>query len=285
MSKVSIVIPCYNKELYISEAIESALAQTYKDIEIVIVNDCSGDNSAQIIKEYADKYQQIKFIDFDKNEGVIKARNTAIEAAGGEYILPLDADDTIEPTYVEKAVKILEKNKDIGVVYCKVKFFGEKNGNLNCPEFSENYLLYSSCISSCSMFRKKDFIKCGGDRDYMKDGCEDWDLWLYFYENGYLFYRIPENLLNYRILKNDFTRTVTQKENQKDLWKLMVKNHINLYLNNETFYNRLFKKQKNPINKLKKKIKKLSCIIWVVLVLEVIQIMLLGLYIFSAKGM
>lgn len=285
MSKVSIVIPCYNKELYISDAIESALAQTYKDIEIVVVNDCSGDNSAQIIKEYADKYQQIKFIDFDKNEGVIKARNTAIEAAGGEYILPLDADDTIEPTYVEKAVKILEENKSIGVVYCKVKFFGDASWNLNCPEFSENYLLYSSCISSCSMFRKKDFIKCGGYRDYMKDGCEDWDLWLYFYENGYLFYRIPENLLNYRILKNDFTRTVTQKENQKDLWKLMVKNHINLYLNNETFYNRLFKKQKNPINKPNKKFEKLSGIVRIVLVLEVIQIILLGLYIFSAKGM
>ncbi len=283
MSKVSIVIPCYNKELYISDAIESALAQTYKDIEIVVVNDCSGDNSAQIIKEYADKYEQINFINLDKNEGVVNARNLAIEKASGEYILPLDADDTIEPTYVEKAVKILEENKSIGVVYCKVKFFGDASGNLNCPEFSENYLLYSSCISSCSMFRKKDFIKCGGYRDYMKDGCEDWDLWLYFYENGYLFYRIPENLLNYRILKNDFTRTVTQKENQKDLWKLMVKNHINLYLNNETFYNRLFIKQKNPIKKLKKKIKKLSCIVWAILVLEFIQIALFGIYIFM-KG-
>ena len=280
MSKVSIIIPCYNKELYVSEAIESALAQTFKDIEIVVVNDGSSDNSTEVIKKYEDK---IHFINLDKNEGVVNARKLAIEKASGEYILPLDADDTIEPTYVEKAVKILEENKEIGVVYCKVKFFGDKNGNLTCPEFDEDYFLYHSGVSSSSMFRKKDFIKCGGYRDYMKNGCEDWDLWLYFYENGFKFYRIPENLLNYRKFDDSSSRTTVQKENSKELWALVVRNHLDLYLNNDKIYKTLFEKQKDPIKKLKKKIKKLSCIVWAILVLEIIQIVLFGIYIFM-KG-
>lgn len=282
--KVSIVIPCYNKECYISEAIESALSQTYEDTEIIIVNDASSDNSAEIIESYAKKYKKIIFFENKTNEGVIKTRNFAIGAASGEYILPLDADDTIDPTYVEKAVKILEENKDIGVVYCKVKFFGDREGNLNCPEFSEDYLLYSSCISSCSMFRKKDFVTCGGYRDYMKYGCEDWDLWLYFYEKGFKFCRIPEELLNYRRLDDNLSRTASQMENRETLWKLMVKNHFDLYLNNEKFVNKLFRKTKDPIKRVNKRIRKISQIIWAVLVFEIVQIVALGFYIFVMKG-
>ena len=114
--KVSIIIPCYNQGRFVGEAIQSSLNQTYKNIEIVCVNDCSADNSSEIIKDFAKKYKNILFFDLTENKGVINARNLAIEACRGDYILPLDADDTIEPTYVEKAIQILDK-KQVFYIY------------------------------------------------------------------------------------------------------------------------------------------------------------------------
>ena len=109
--KVSVIIPCYNHGCFVSEAIESALNQTYKNIEVVCVNDASTDNSAEIIQKYADKYNNVIFVNQKTNGGLSHSRNTAIENASGYYILPLDADDKIHPSYVEKAVKIIGNSK------------------------------------------------------------------------------------------------------------------------------------------------------------------------------
>lgn len=244
MSKVSIIIPVYNKGKYVEEAVTSALNQTYKDIELVIIDDCSTDNGYEILKELADKYKKIILLKNEENKGVIYCRNTAIEASTGEYILPLDADDVIEPTYVEKAVEVLNKRPDIGIIYCQYKLIGTKNETFKIPEFNEDYLLFSSSISSCSMFRKKDFIKIGGFKDCIEHGCEDWELWLTFYENGYKFYLINEVMLHYRKIEEN-TRTNIQIKNICHIRKQLIKNHINLYLNSEEFLTRIFEPTKN----------------------------------------
>ena len=131
--KVSLIIPCYNQSKYVEEEINSALSQTYKNTEIICINDGSTDESAQVIENCAKNNQKIIFINRKENKGVVTARNTAIEAATGEYILPLDADDTIEPTYVEKAARILDANPQIGIVYCRAKLFGAQNGEWTLP--------------------------------------------------------------------------------------------------------------------------------------------------------
>lgn len=89
MPEISVIVPCYNQEKYIAECLDSVLAQTFKDYEIIVVNDGSIDNSLEVIKRYADKYDCITVID-QKNAGVVAARNTAIERAKGKYIYPLD---------------------------------------------------------------------------------------------------------------------------------------------------------------------------------------------------
>ena len=109
MKKVSIIIPCYNQENYIKDAILSCFEQTYQNIEIVIVNDGSSDNSAEVINSLIKNRENVIFINNKENFGVVHSRNIAIEKASGEYILPLDGDDKIEPAYVEKAVKILNE--------------------------------------------------------------------------------------------------------------------------------------------------------------------------------
>ena len=234
MTRVSIIITCYNKGQYVADAINSALLQTYEDIEIVCVNDGSSDNSSEIIRTFANKYKNILFFDNQENKGVIFARNMAIDAATGKYIFPLDADDTIDTTYIEKAAKILDENPDIGVVTSEAKIFGAKNKKYRLPEFDKETMLFENCIFSSSMFRKADFIDVGRYKENMAYGCEDWDLWLSFMENNYNVYRIPEVLFNYRVLIEKQRSNFAQEN--KNIWlKNMVKNHIDLYFDSANF--------------------------------------------------
>ena len=152
--RVAIVIPCYNQGEFLKDAIDSALNQTYKNIKIVCVNDCSNDNTFEIMKDYSQKYKNFLFFNLEENKGVVYSRNLAIDSAYCDYVLPLDADDKIESTYVERAVKILNEKPEVGIVYCKARFFGEIDKFWNLPDFDEEQILFNNCIFSCAMFRK-----------------------------------------------------------------------------------------------------------------------------------
>lgn len=113
MARVSIIIPVYNVESYLSKCMESIVSQTFKDIEIICVNDGSTDNSAEILKDYAQKDNRIKVIT-QKNQGQFSARHTGLKNSTGKYILFIDSDDWIDKTLVEKTLKCIEKyNTDV----------------------------------------------------------------------------------------------------------------------------------------------------------------------------
>lgn len=267
LPKVSIIIPCFNQASYVGEAIESALNQTYSNIEIVCVNDGSSDNSSEIIREYADKYKNILFFDETINRGVCYARNLAIKACTGEYILPLDADDKIEPAYVEKAVNVLKEKSEVGIVYCCADFFGVKNKRWKLDEYQKEKIFFENLIFNSAMFRKKDFEKVGGYKECMHVGCEDWDLWLSLIENGAEVYRIDEILFHYR-------RTELKSRTDKafllrlETFKEIFKNHQNWYLNNDEFYRKLFDKNKDAhyASKYQKYKKLWEVFIWISIV-------------------
>src|SRR5688572_30177035 len=146
MTKVSVIIPCYNLGKFLNEAIESVLSQTLRDYEIIVVNDGSTDKETiHIINEL--KNPLIKVVQ-TSNQGLSAARNTGIFFSKGDYILPLDADDKIEPSYLEKAVKVLDENENIGIVYCEAMFFGEENGKWELPEYSLPQILLHNVIFS-----------------------------------------------------------------------------------------------------------------------------------------
>ncbi len=239
MKKVSIIIPCFNKGKYLEEALQSALNQTYENIELVCVDDCSDDNSREIFKQYVRKYKRIIYIENDINKGVVYSRNMAIEAATGEYIFPLDADDIISNDCIECMVNVLEKNPDAGVVYCKMKTFGAKKEKVLCGKFTEEELLYDCVISASSMFRKKDFVKIGGYKECMFHGCEDWELWLNFYERGYKFEFIDKIMIHYRQIKSH-QRTSEQIQHDTAIKYELLKNHLELYKNNKEFISKIF---------------------------------------------
>ncbi len=162
MVKVSIIVPVYNTAKYLSMCIESLINQTLKDIEIILINDGSTDESESIIKKYKDK--RIKYI-FKKNEGIGKTRNLGIEKTNGEYLAFIDSDDYIEPNFCEvmynKAIKdecdivICDYYKDINERLEEVKFASFKDTNLK--ENPEIINLIN--LGPCNKIYKKDLFK------------------------------------------------------------------------------------------------------------------------------
>ncbi len=228
MPTVSVIIPCYNHGGYLDEAVESVLAQTFQNFEIIIVDDGSTDQSTiDLLKGYN---KPKTFVIRTDNQGLASARNNGIKEAKGEYILPLDADDKIGKEYLKKAVKILDENDDIGIVYCESVHFGLKKEPFRLPEYSFNQILEANIIFCSSFFRKKNWEQVGGFNINLVYGWEDWDFWLSIVELGLKVYRIPEVLFFYRLKEGSMVDSMTD-EHEFFMRLHTVMNHKHLYKN------------------------------------------------------
>jgi len=230
MSKVSVIMPCYNDGEYIEESIKSVLVQSYNDIELVIINDGSTDEkTTQIINQLS--HPQIKVL-HTTNIGPAAARNFGIQNSSGKYVLPVDADDKIHPLYVEKCVQELEQNPHIGIVYCYAELFGEQSGKWDLPDYSFEKMLLDNIIFVTSMFRKEDWEAVGGFNEQLVDGMEDYDFWLSILELDREVIQFKEILFYYRIKK--VSRTTKFSDNAE-----VVKNtYRQIYLNHPKFYSK-----------------------------------------------
>lgn len=228
MPKISVIIPCYNLGQYIDEAVESVLNQTYQDFEIVIVNDGSTD---KFTNQKLAKYQKPKTkVITTKNQGVGAARNTAIKNATGEFILPLDADDKIDPTYLEKATLLFEQKKNCKIVYCDTQQFGNKTNKIAYPKFILKSFLVNNCIHVAGMFRKQDFLTAGGYDESMRDGLEDWEFWISMLKKGGVVHKIEEPLLFYRRYETSRQSLLdTNASRNREIRKYITEKHLKLY--------------------------------------------------------
>lgn len=260
MPEISVIIPCYNQEKYIAECLESVFAQTFKDYEIIVINDGSTDNSEEIIKKYMQKHPEIKLIS-QENKGLVAARNTAIAQSSGKYIYPLDADDIIKNKMLEKSYETISKKKG-DIITTRVKLFGKENGEMYLNTPSKYHLVAHNCLVNAALFRKSDFEKSGGYDEKFSMGLEDYDLWLNMVFNHKLkIYRIPEILFLYRIKDISESRNKQQKEQKNiDLMKIIKQKYhpqMRFWL---LFYNisrklvRLFYRQKTKEQKIYYKI-------------------------------
>lgn len=234
--KVTVIIPCFNHGKSLDSAVNSVLSQTFQNFEIIIINDGSTDEKTnKILSSYNRPKTKVLEI---PNQGPSVARNIGIQHASGEYILPLDADDTIENTYLEKAVKILDANKDVGIVCCDFKqivnyiFFKRIYYGRVDYKFPE-YLQFRSGheFTVTSFFRKSDWEKVGGFNQNMIFGMEDYDFWISILELGRRVYHIPEFLFNYNMSPKSRDSSMTPV-NQQDSYVTAFHNHEKLYLNN-----------------------------------------------------
>lgn len=194
---VSVVIPCYNQAQYLADALDSLLGQTYRNWEGIIVNDGSPDNTEEIALSYVGKDSRFRYIS-KENGGLSSARNSGIDSALGEYILPLDSDDILEPTYLAKALQVFLEAPETTLVYCFGNYFGVKKSLWNLHYEGYMKLLLGNTIFCSALFRQKDCIRIGGYDENMRFGYEDWDFYIRLLNEQSLVYQIPEALFNYR---------------------------------------------------------------------------------------
>ncbi len=261
---VSIIIPCYNQGKYLQEAVNSVLDSTYKNIEIIVINDGS-----YLDVDFLKSFSALKTrIIHQENQGVINSKNKGILEAKGKYILSLDADDKIHCEFIEKAVKVFENNNNIGMVYCDAEFFGNKTRRWKLEEYKFPNILHKNVIFNSALFKKTDWEKIGGYKAEMELGCEDWELWISFIENGLTPHKIPEVLFYCRKEENLRTYNATKLLTFIKIRKNIIKLHKDLYKKNitkvlspilfEIFRNSLLCLYKNKGNLLQKFFKKLS---------------------------
>lgn len=231
LETVSVVITCYNQGQYLEECINSVTNSDYPNIEIILVDDGSEDTFTQKTLDKLDS-GKIRIIR-QNNQGVCAARNNGIAAASGKYILPLDADDKIAETYISKAVEILAQNPQIGIVLCNGILWAFQSGGggkwkLKNPTITN--MLIQNRIFPSALFRKSDFEKLGGYNPIMETGCEDWELWLNFLENGLKPYKIDEELFYHRIAENFRSKNAIRPQNYIKIRYNIIKLHKKLYL-------------------------------------------------------
>lgn len=228
LGKVSIVVPCYNQAAYLSETLNSVLDQTYQQWECVIVNDGSLDNTEEIANEYVVKDGRFNYFR-KENGGPSQARNYGIQKSDGEFVLPLDADDLIAPSYVEKALDYFIHHPKTKLVYCKADTFGKVVGPWDLEEFDYGRFIWDNCIFCSAFFRRSDYNQTNGYNVNMIHGFEDWDFWLSLLKKEDVVYRINEVLFHYRIKETSRTTELLGNHLYESLIQI-CKNHPDIYL-------------------------------------------------------
>lgn len=199
---ISVIMPVYNTERFVGEAIESILNQTFTDFELVIIDDGSTDSSREIIQHYAQQDQRIKAYQNEENKGISYTRNKLIELSQTNYIAAQDSDDISLPQRLELSYNYLQNHRDCAVVGWNNIIIDEEWVVVWYRKYSnniKNIILKKSPLSQPSIMLRKDcFHKVWWYDPHLNYG-EDYDLWLKFYAQWYIIHNILADLLHYRI--------------------------------------------------------------------------------------
>jgi len=237
LSDLTVVIPCYNSGIYLAEAIFSV--EQYPDhsvYEIIIVNDGSTDpDTLQILSELQNEGYTIFH---QPNQGPASARNTGILHAHGKYILLLDSDNKIRPSYISTGIRILNQSQEVGVVYGNPYFFGEVSEERfgKAEPFDIKKMLLDNYIDNCSVIRRQVWEDVGGfDEAKVLFGFEDWEFWLRVGQTQWQFYPIEEILFDYRIRQDSLITQAAQGQRHEAALRYIHQKHQYLYAENLYF--------------------------------------------------
>jgi glycosyltransferase involved in cell wall biosynthesis len=202
---ISVIMPVYNTEKFVWEAIESILNQSFTNFEFIIIDDCSTDNSYNICKKYAKKDDRIKLFRNEKNMWISFTRNKLINLSITNYIASQDSDDISEKSRLELSYKFLENNLDYSVVSWNNIIINEDSQIIWYRKYSNNIkkvILKKSPISQGSSIFRKDIFNELWWYDKKLNCAEDYDLWLKMYSSWYKIKNLDINLYKVRIRKN-----------------------------------------------------------------------------------
>lgn len=224
--RISVVMPAYNSEKYIGEAIESILNQTFTDFEFIIINDGSMDDTAKIVSQYANKDKRIKFINNKDNRGIVSVLNQGLDLAKGEYIARMDSDDISLSTRFERQIQYMESHPECGVLGTWFKCFGK----------SDKIIRNHECVKICNIVKVQhvghptvmlkravvDKYKFHYDEKYKY--AEDFELWsrMVFVTE---IHNLPEVLLKYRWHGNNIS--IEHAHRQQELTRQVQQNVLN----------------------------------------------------------
>ena len=228
MPKVSVIIPCYNYGQFLDEAVDSVLAQTFQDFEIIIVNDGSTDEFTNKLLATYDK-QKTRVLN-QANQGLGGARNSGIRVSSGEYIVCLDADDKLHPEFLSKTIPILDADHEhqYGFVMTWVQLFGDLTFIWETAEFDPYLVGMRNGMHPAAPFRKACWDAAGGYNEHMTTcGYEDWDFWVSLAALGYKWVTVKEPLIYYR--KSAGSMLGKANEKRLVLFREIIRNHEEFY--------------------------------------------------------
>jgi glycosyltransferase involved in cell wall biosynthesis len=225
---ISVIIPCYNLGLYLDDAIESVLAQTMQDFEVIVIDDGSTDEvTCTLLNDFSRPKTRIVR---QKNKGLAIARNQGIQQSKALYICCLDADDRLQAEFLEKGFKVLEEQPDVGFVTGYFQMFGERDDVFQYPTCAvPEMLVYNEAIEP-ALFRRDAWEQAGGYCEtFSSSGIEDWDLWITFLELGYRAHVIPEIVWEYRIRSDQMSTNMYHPDNWGQLVRELILRHRETY--------------------------------------------------------
>lgn len=228
---VSVLIPCYNCEKYVEEAVMSIIKQTYSNLEILVIDDGSTDNTKSILQKLTQKDSRIRYIKNEENLKLIKTLNKGLDLCNGKYIARMDADDISLPTRIEKQVDFFETHPEIGVVGTYIQIFGvrksvwkmdTKDKYIRAHLFCNSSFAHPSVMMRTSILRDNHLYY---NTDYPH--AEDYKLWCDIAQYTKLA-NIPEVLLYYRINENQVSNKYNKE--QKETAQRIREEYINNFL-------------------------------------------------------
>jgi glycosyltransferase involved in cell wall biosynthesis len=233
--RVSVIIPCYNHGKYVLTALASVQLESNHNCEVIIVNDGSTDQfTIETLKNI--KADRVTVIN-QANLGISAARNCGMSSAKGAFILLLDADNTIDPTYYCQAIKIFDANETTSIIYSNFYRFGEGivEELIELPEFSSDRLLAGNFIDTCAIFRKSIIADLGGfDEDLDLMGYEDWEFWIRCWSKGYQFHHIKSAQYRYRIVEGSVLSSTNKATVRRKRVQYILNKHHKTYKENVT---------------------------------------------------
>jgi glycosyltransferase involved in cell wall biosynthesis len=225
--RISVLMPCFNHGAFIGEAIESVLAQTFQEFEIVVVDD--GSTDAVTARTLSQLRTAKTTVLTTKNRGLPAARNHAARHASGEFFCALDADDKLAAMWFEKAINVLDERPEIAFVSHWLDTFGDEHWTWKPERCDLPSLLARNAVNGAALVRRNAFEAIGGYDESMREGCEDWDFWLRLVEHGFEGTIIPEVLFHYRRRADSMSREMLDEERYRRPLDALITKHEPAY--------------------------------------------------------